>query len=191
MSEAAKAHGSTAWTARWSSRTGLRLIWPSCARFLRSSPISAKPIAHRLCEPAPVFRSSGSGHAERTRNGAAASSSSAITARCAIARGLLEEHRFLAHLLAHGASVPRVLASAAGETAIETGEWTYEVHEIPPGIDLYQDAISWTPFRSAAHAHSAGRRSRSLHLAAQRFRCSAAQAAPARRQLHHLRRRRS
>ena len=24
------------------------------------------------------------------------------------------------------------------------------------GIDLYEDAISWTPFRSAAHAHSAG-----------------------------------
>src|ERR1700722_16017849 len=32
--------------------------------------------------------------------------------------GLLEEHRFLSHLLAHGASVPRVVASAAGETAI-------------------------------------------------------------------------
>ncbi len=70
--------------------------------------------------------------------------------------GLLEEHRFLSHLLAHGAPVPRVLASAAGETAIEIGEWTYEVHETPPGIDLYEDAISWTPFRSAAHAHSAG-----------------------------------
>src|SRR5208282_4346773 len=33
--------------------------------------------------------------------------------------GLLEEHRFLAHLLAHGAPVPRVFASASGETAIE------------------------------------------------------------------------
>ncbi len=83
--------------------------------------------------------------------------------------GLLEEHRFLAHLLAHGAAVPRVLTSAAGETAIETGEWTYEVHEIPPGGDLYQDAISWTPFRSAAHAHSAGRALARLHLAAQNF----------------------
>ena len=47
------------------------------------------------------------------------------------AEGLLEEHRFLAHLLAHGASVPRVLASASGQTAIEIGEWTYEVHETP------------------------------------------------------------
>jgi len=83
--------------------------------------------------------------------------------------GLLEEHRFLSHLLAHGAPVPRVLASAAGETAIETGEWTFEVHEIPPGIDLYEDAISWTPFRSAAHAHSAGQMLARLHLAAQNF----------------------
>ena len=83
--------------------------------------------------------------------------------------GLLEEHRFLAHLLAHGASVPRVLASATGETAIEIGDWTYEVHEIPAGIDLYEDAISWTPFRTAAHAHSAGQALARLHLAAQDF----------------------
>jgi Ser/Thr protein kinase RdoA (MazF antagonist) len=83
--------------------------------------------------------------------------------------GLLEEHRFLSHLLRHGAPVPRVLASTSGETAIETGDWTYEVHEIPPGIDLYEDAISWTPFRSIAHAHSAGAALARLHLAAQNF----------------------
>jgi Ser/Thr protein kinase RdoA (MazF antagonist) len=83
--------------------------------------------------------------------------------------GLLEEHRFLSHLLAHDAPVPRVLASAAGETAIETGEWTYEVHEISPGIDLYQDAISWTPFRCADHSYSAGAALARLHLAAQSF----------------------
>lgn len=83
--------------------------------------------------------------------------------------GLLEEHRFLSHLLTHGACVPRVLASMSGETAIETGDWTYEVHEIPPGIDLYEDAISWTPFQSVAHAHSAGAALARLHLAAQNF----------------------
>jgi Ser/Thr protein kinase RdoA (MazF antagonist) len=83
--------------------------------------------------------------------------------------GLLEEHRFLSHLLSHGARVPRVFASASGETAVAIGDWTYEVHEIPPGIDLYQDAISWTPFRSAAHAHSAGEALAQLHLAAQSF----------------------
>jgi len=83
--------------------------------------------------------------------------------------GLLEEHRFLSHLLANGVPVPRVLASAAGETVIEAGEWTYEVHEIPPGVDLYQDAISWTPFRSAVHARSAGAALARLHLAPQGF----------------------
>jgi Ser/Thr protein kinase RdoA (MazF antagonist) len=83
--------------------------------------------------------------------------------------GLLEEHRFLAHLLAHGACVPRVFASASGETAIELGDSTYEVHEIPSGIDLYQDAISWTPFQCAAHAYSAGRALAHLHRAAHEF----------------------
>jgi Ser/Thr protein kinase RdoA (MazF antagonist) len=83
--------------------------------------------------------------------------------------GLLEEHRFLSHLLANGASVPRVFVSVTGETAIESGDWTYELHEIPPGIDLYEDAISWTPFQSVAHAHSAGAALARLHLAAQNF----------------------
>lgn len=83
--------------------------------------------------------------------------------------GLLEEHRFLAHLADAGALVPRVLASATGETAIETGEWVYEVHEIPAGIDLYEDAISWTPFRCAAHARAAGEALAHLHLAAEGF----------------------
>ena len=79
--------------------------------------------------------------------------------------GLHEEHGFLAHLLAHGASVPRVLASASGETAIEIGEWTYEIHEPGHGIDLYEDAFSWTPFRCAQHAYSAGKALARLHLA--------------------------
>jgi Ser/Thr protein kinase RdoA (MazF antagonist) len=83
--------------------------------------------------------------------------------------GVLEEHRFLAHLLTHGAPVPRVFASTAGDTAIELGESIYEVHEIPAGVDLYKEAISWTPFRSIAHAHSAGQALARLHLAARDF----------------------
>ncbi len=85
------------------------------------------------------------------------------------AEGLLEEHRFLAHLRAHGAAVPRVFEAASGETAIATGEWTYEVHETPAGIDLYGDALSWTPFRSVRHAYSAGQALARLHLAAEGF----------------------
>jgi len=83
--------------------------------------------------------------------------------------GLLEEHRFLAHLLAKGAPVPRVFASAAGETAIAIGDSIYEVHETPAGVDLYEDGISWTPFRTVTHAHSAGQALARLHLAARDF----------------------
>jgi Ser/Thr protein kinase RdoA (MazF antagonist) len=83
--------------------------------------------------------------------------------------GLLEEHRFLAHLHAHGAPVPRVFAAPAGNTAIKNGEWTYEVHEAPKAVDLYKDAISWTPFQCAAHAYSTGQAMARLHLASQGF----------------------
>ncbi|MGA8669871.1 MAG: phosphotransferase [Terracidiphilus sp.] len=83
--------------------------------------------------------------------------------------GLLEEHRFLEYLWTQGADVPRVLAASSGETAIESGEWTYEVHESPAGIDLYEEAISWTPFRSAGNAHAAGRALARLHQAARGF----------------------
>lgn len=80
--------------------------------------------------------------------------------------GLHEEHRFMAHLHAHGAVVPQVFATAAGETAIAIGDWTYEVHETPAGVDLYEEALSWTPFISGAHAYSAGQALARLHHAA-------------------------
>jgi len=83
--------------------------------------------------------------------------------------GLLEEHRFLAHLLAHKVSIPRVMTSVSDESAIQIDDFTYEVHEIPAGIDLYGEAISWMPFRSIAHAHSAGQALARLHLVAQAF----------------------
>ena len=85
------------------------------------------------------------------------------------AEGLSEEHRFMQHLRAHGAAVPRVLTSGNGMTAIEIGEWTYEVHERPAGVDLYEDALSWTPFRSTKHAHSAGQTLALLHHASLGF----------------------
>jgi Ser/Thr protein kinase RdoA (MazF antagonist) len=83
--------------------------------------------------------------------------------------GLLEEHRFLAYLLAHGAPVPRVLANASGATAIEAGEWTYEVHDAAKGVDVYRDALSWTPFLSPHHARAAGQALAGLHRAAEGF----------------------
>jgi Ser/Thr protein kinase RdoA (MazF antagonist) len=85
------------------------------------------------------------------------------------AEGLLEEHRFLKHLFSAGAPVPRVFASASGQTAIEMGEWTYEVHEAPEGVDLYGNALSWTPFQTSAHARSAGQALARLHCASEGF----------------------
>ena len=37
------------------------------------------------------------------------------------------------------------------------------------GVDLYGDALSWTPFRSAAHADAAGEAMARMHLAAEGF----------------------
>lgn len=82
------------------------------------------------------------------------------------AEGLLEEHRFLAHLRTHGARVPRVLTAESGVTAVERDEWTYEVHEVPEGVDAYAEAISWTPFRWTRHAREAGTALARLHQAA-------------------------
>lgn len=83
--------------------------------------------------------------------------------------GLAEEHRFMAHLRQRGAGVPRVLADDEGETAIEAGDWTYEVHESAAGVDLYGDALSWTPFGSARHAFAAGEAMARMHIAAEGF----------------------
>jgi Ser/Thr protein kinase RdoA (MazF antagonist) len=85
------------------------------------------------------------------------------------AAGLSEEHAFMMHLRKRGAAVPLVLLARNGNTAIETDEWTYEVHELPSGIDLYEDAVSWTPFFHATHAHAAGRALAQLHLASAGF----------------------
>lgn len=83
--------------------------------------------------------------------------------------GLLEEHRLLDHLRRRGAPVAQVLATDTGETAIELDDWTYEVHAAMEGIDLYEQAISWTPFHSTRHAFSAGELLARLHRSAEGF----------------------
>ena len=83
--------------------------------------------------------------------------------------GLAEEHRFMEHLRGRDVKVPRVLATKQGETSLGVNEWTYEVHEAAAGMDTYEDAISWTPFRSLAHARSAGQSLAQLHVAASGF----------------------
>lgn len=81
---------------------------------------------------------------------------------------LAQEHGFIAHLRAAGAPVPEVMA-AAGETAVAWGDWTYELHRLSPGLDLYRDRPSWTGFLAPEHAHAAGHALASLHLAAQDY----------------------
>lgn len=77
-----------------------------------------------------------------------------------------EEHRFIAHLASRGVPVVQVLPDRLGRTAIAIGEWTYEVHRAAEGVDAYRNAMSWEPFRSLAHARSAGSTLAMVHRAA-------------------------
>ena len=78
---------------------------------------------------------------------------------------LLEEHRLLEYLHQRDPIVVAPLADAHGRTVMSSGEWTYEVHPFAPGVDVYEEAHSWTPFQSIAHARNAGRALARLHAA--------------------------
>ena len=80
--------------------------------------------------------------------------------------GLAEEHAFLARLRERGAPVVEVLRTADGGTAPQLGAWVYEVHSTGAGLDLYRDALSWSPFTATGHARAAGAALGRLHLAA-------------------------
>jgi Ser/Thr protein kinase RdoA (MazF antagonist) len=83
---------------------------------------------------------------------------------------LAAEHAFAAHLGAHGLPVPEVWRTPAGRTTVARGDFVYEVHEAAAGIDLYRDAMSWTPFASTGHARAAGAALARLHEVAAGFR---------------------
>jgi Ser/Thr protein kinase RdoA (MazF antagonist) len=85
------------------------------------------------------------------------------------AEGLGEEHAFMHYLREHGAGVPRVFLTESGASAVERDGWTYEVHALAEGVDAYEQAISWTPFLTAAHAHATGVAQAKLHRAAEGF----------------------
>ena len=82
---------------------------------------------------------------------------------------LAEEHRFIAHLAGAGVPVVRVLKDSDGATAIEHDGWTYELHAVDDGLDLYRDAPSWTPLTDLAQAREAGRMLAMLHRAAESY----------------------
>jgi Ser/Thr protein kinase RdoA (MazF antagonist) len=79
------------------------------------------------------------------------------------------EHAFIDHLRARGVPVPAVLRTATGATATQFGDFVYEVHEAARGLDLYRDALSWSPFASLGHARAAGAALARLHRAAAGF----------------------
>jgi Ser/Thr protein kinase RdoA (MazF antagonist) len=89
--------------------------------------------------------------------------------------GLLEEHRLLEHLYPRCDLVRPALADADGETVVELEEWVYEAHPVAAGVDVYEQALSWTPFHHSGHAYAAGRALARLHQAAEGY------AAPARK----------
>ena len=82
---------------------------------------------------------------------------------------LSEEHRFIAHLANAGVPVVQVLRDQHGNTAIEHGDWTYELHNVAEGVDVYRDVPSWTPLTDLNQAHAAGHMLATLHLAAERY----------------------
>lgn len=81
---------------------------------------------------------------------------------------LAQEHGFIAHLRAAGVNVPEVM-EAKGCTAIAQGEWTYELHRLSPGLDMYRERHSWTGFLSVGHARAAGAALARLHTAARDY----------------------
>jgi Ser/Thr protein kinase RdoA (MazF antagonist) len=123
------------------------IVWHSRRPFAASALIA--------CDRAPVFVKR---HDPRVRSAA----------------DLREEHGFIAHLRAHGAAVPRVLADEAGETALAREAGVYEIHALGDGEDRYRDVDSWHPVENPADARAAGVALARLHQAAEAY------AAPAR-----------
>ena len=82
---------------------------------------------------------------------------------------LAVEHAFIGQLRAGGIPAPAVLRVADGATATQHGDFVYEVHELADGLDVYRDAVSWTPYASLGHARAAGAALARLHGAAGRF----------------------
>ena len=52
---------------------------------------------------------------------------------------------------------------------LRRGDFCYEAHQAADGVDLYRDAVSWSPYASLDHAYAAGAALARLHLAAADF----------------------
>ncbi|GAB2690236.1 phosphotransferase enzyme family protein [Nocardia thraciensis] len=78
------------------------------------------------------------------------------------AAALAEEHAFMAHLRSRGIPIPAV-------SSCTRGEFSYEIHALGAGVDLYRDAFSWSPYLSVTQAAAAGRMLARLHRAAEGY----------------------
>nr|WP_267288057.1 phosphotransferase [Neokomagataea tanensis] len=76
---------------------------------------------------------------------------------------ILEEHRFIRFLAGKQIPVVRLVPSRNGETALALHGWTYELHYMGRGEDVYRDHTSWTPFIRWEHAYQAGEMLARLH----------------------------
>lgn len=85
------------------------------------------------------------------------------------AADLKQEHQLIQHLADQQLPLPKIICSKDGATAVELDDWSYEVHEKAPGLDLYADHLSWKPFFCAAHAAQAGQMLAALHKAAENY----------------------
>ncbi|NHO57518.1 phosphotransferase [Acetobacter lambici] len=84
-------------------------------------------------------------------------------------QNLDEEHRLVRYLKQQGVPVAALLETETGDTIFSHDGWTYEVHNIALGLDLYQDRTSWTPFFNMGHAHAAGAMLARVHRALKQY----------------------
>jgi len=89
--------------------------------------------------------------------------------RVRTARQLAAEHAFLTYLREHGEPIPAVRRTPDGGSVVRRAGFVYEVHDVAPGVDLYRDAVSWSPYRSPGHARAAGAALARLHRAGAGF----------------------
>jgi Ser/Thr protein kinase RdoA (MazF antagonist) len=82
---------------------------------------------------------------------------------------LSAEHAFAGYLRSQGQPVPAVRRADSGGTVLARGSFRYEVTGVADGVDVYRDAVSWSPYLSVGHAYSAGVALARLHLAAAGF----------------------
>ena len=82
---------------------------------------------------------------------------------------LSTEHEFARYLRARGATGPHRPLHARRRDSVAVGERVYEVQEAAIGLDLYRDAMSWTPYTSLGHARAAGAALARFHRSAAGF----------------------